>query len=160
MTTRRRFLALLGGGALVAGAAAGGYMVLPGDEPVGGPPRIRYGEEPCIQCGMIISDERFAAAWRAGRDERHFDDIGCMVAYFRKHHPEGETQYFVRDFGGDAWLDPTVAALVRAPGIKSPMSYDIAAFATRDAAVLALKNRAETAEESWAALLDGLRERG
>lgn len=160
MTTRRRFLALLGGGTLVAGAAAGGYMILPGEAPVSGAPRIRYGGEPCSQCGMIISDERFAAAWRAGREERHFDDIGCMVAHFRKHHPGGKTEYFVRDFAGDAWLDATAASLVRAPGIKSPMSYDIAAFATRDAADRAMKNRAETAEESWAALLDGLRERG
>ncbi|MFN8506069.1 MAG: nitrous oxide reductase accessory protein NosL [Dehalococcoidia bacterium] len=160
MTTRRRFLALLGTGTVVAGAAAAGYLALPGEEAPTGDPRIRYGGEPCARCGMIISDERFAAAWRAGREETHFDDIGCMVAMFRQHHPAGEVTYFVRDYSRDAWLDATAAVFVRAPGVKSPMSYDIPAFATRDAADQALKNRADTSQETWAALLDGLKERG
>jgi len=160
MMTRRRFLTLLGTGTVVAGAAAGGYLALPAEEAAAGDPRIRYGAEPCVQCGMIISDERFAAAWRAGRDERHFDDIGCMIANFRKHHPAGEVAYFVRDFGGAAWLNAAAATFVSAPGLKSPMGYDIAAFATREAAQQVMANRSGTNQETWAALIDGLKERG
>lgn len=43
------------------------------------PPTIHYGEDTCDFCGMIISEERFAAGYltQAG-EERIFDDIGNM----------------------------------------------------------------------------------
>ena len=67
---------------------------------------------------------------------------------------------FVRDFGGGTWLNAAAATFVSAPGLKSPMGYDIAAFATREAAQQVMANRSGTNQETWAALIDGLKERG
>ncbi|UCC51087.1 MAG: hypothetical protein JSV68_18550, partial [Anaerolineaceae bacterium] len=39
------------------------------------PPQIVYGQDVCERCGMIISEEKFAAAyWTAGGEARRFDD--------------------------------------------------------------------------------------
>ncbi len=161
MTTRRRFLVLLGGGTVVAVAAAGGFFLLPGEETASGLPKIKYGKEPCVHCTMIISDDRFAAAWREqGGVERHFDDVGCMVASSRQHKPGSATLYWVRDFDHDAWLDAAAAAYaVAATGIKSPMGYGVAAFASTEAAAGAVQRYSGEAA-TWAYLVDSLKERG
>ena len=160
MITRRSFLAVLGISGGAAALAAGGYLILPGDETLSGDPRIRYGKEPCSQCTMIISDERFAAAWREqGRLEHHFDDVGCMISYARKHPPAAGTAYYVHDFGAGAWLDAPSAAYVAAPGIKSPMAYDVAAFASA-AGAGAFERSQHGRRETWASLMTNLQVRG
>ncbi len=160
MATRRRFLVLLGGGTVVAVAAVGGYILLPGEETASGLPKIKYGKEACVQCTMIISDSRFAAAWREqGGIERHFDDVGCLLTYSRKHTPGSATLYWVRDFEHDAWLDAMPAAYAVAAGIKSPMGYGVAAFASTDAAAGAVQ-RYTGEPATWAYLVDNLKERG
>ncbi len=160
MATRRRFLVLLGGGTVVAVAAAGGFILLPGEETASGLPKIKYGKESCVHCTMIISDSRFTAAWREqGGVERHFDDIGCMVASSRKHTPGSEALYWVRDFDHDGWLDAMTATYAVAEGIKSPMGYGVAAFASTDAAAGAVQRYTGEAA-TWASLVDNLKERG
>ncbi|MBI5949346.1 MAG: nitrous oxide reductase accessory protein NosL [Chloroflexi bacterium] len=160
MATRRRFLVLLGGGTVVAAAAVGGYILLPGEETASGLPKIKYGRDTCVQCTMIISDTRFAAAWREqGGIERHFDDVGCMVAYFRKHSPGSATLYWVRDFEHDAWLDAQTAAYAVAAGVKSPMGYGVAAFASAPAAAGVVQRYSGEAA-TWTSLVDNLKERG
>ncbi|OUC08222.1 hypothetical protein RY27_10265, partial [Litorilinea aerophila] len=54
------------------------------------PPEIRYGEDICQECKMIISDPRFAAGYAyepvPGRYQSlSFDDIGDMLAYAARH---------------------------------------------------------------------------
>ena len=66
--------------------AVGGLLVLLtacGQDAPAGPPTVRYGQDPCAGCGMIISDDRFAAAWVDPAGEaapRLFDDGGGMGA--------------------------------------------------------------------------------
>ena len=44
------------------------------------PPDIAYGKDPCANCGMLINDPRFAAAYVTRNGQaRLFDDIGCMI---------------------------------------------------------------------------------
>jgi len=109
---------------------------------------------------MVISDDRFAAAWREGtKRERYFDDVGCMVAYTKSRRPPEGTVFFVRDFAADLWSDAESAFYMVAPGIKSPMSYDIAAFASQEAATTNERTR-DGQPQTWAGLLDTLEDRG
>ncbi|MCC6381683.1 MAG: nitrous oxide reductase accessory protein NosL [Dehalococcoidia bacterium] len=110
---------------------------------------------------MLISDERFAAAWRGpGGDEQHFDDVGCLVSHYRAHDPGANARLFVRDFGGERWLDGRTAVFVSAPGVKSPMSYNVAAFASAEAARTTLGTRTAGTIQDWVVLLRDLQGRG
>lgn len=136
MTSRRRFLVLMGSaGVLAAGAATGISLLSDDDKAVAAEPTIAYGKEACTHCGMIIDDRRFAAAWiePKGR-EVHFDDIGCLVEYREHATPPDGSRYFVHDFDHDAWLDAESATYAMSSDFHSPMAYGIAAFAGHEAA--------------------------
>lgn len=155
MVTRRRFLILLGGGVAAAGGIAAGIAALPGEE-ASAFPEIVYGEERCAFCGMQIDDPRFAAAWRTAQGtERHFDDIGCMVATYRRDRPDGDTRFFVHDYRNEAWLDGTVASYLVSPEIKTPMSWAVLAVPDEDAA-RALPVYASGTIHAWNSLLEHL----
>jgi copper chaperone NosL len=136
MVTRRRFLALLGSAGAVGVGVVSGVALLPDGSPEGdGFPVIRYGAEPCTQCGMIIDDARFAAAWsRPGGAARHFDDIGCLVTDIGAHPPPSDARLLVHDYESEAWLDARTAVFVVSPQIRTPMAYGTAAFETAAAA--------------------------
>lgn len=136
MVTRRRFLAIVGIGFPVAAASVAGIHLLPSEGTATGNPTIRYGENTCARCSMVISDPRYAAAWReeSGR-EALFDDIGCMAHQEHDVNPR-VASYFVHDNGSEAWVDALQAAyLVDTKQFVTPMAYGIAAFETRAAAV-------------------------
>jgi hypothetical protein len=91
------------------------------------PPTVRFGEEACDSCRMIISDERFAAALvTAAGDALKFDDVGCLI-----EHEAGrlrpEVTYWVRDSRGGEWLNAREATFVHSPSIDSPMGFGLAA---------------------------------
>lgn len=160
MLTRRRFLSLVAGGGAILVVGGGVYTLLPGEEKLSGDPKIRYGSEPCAQCGMVISDDRFAAAIRESSSrEYHFDDTGCMIVHARQSPPPAGAAYYVRDFAAGVWLDAPSASYVNAPGIKSPMAYDIAAFSSPSAASDFARARTGT-PDTWAQLMSSLKERG
>lgn len=92
------------------------------------PPEIRYGEDVCDHCNMIISEPRFAAAYAAESGEtRRFDDIGEMFLYAQE---SGETVrgYWVHDFQSESWLKADGATFVHDPDLTTPMGWGIAAF--------------------------------
>jgi len=101
------------------------------------PPEIMYGEDVCDLCGMIISDERFAAGLVVEEEPSHyehriFDDIGDMVVYAAD---TGErlaiVSYFVHDYESREWIDAEQATFVRSKEIRSPMGFGLAAFQER-----------------------------
>ena len=160
MLTRRRFLSLLAGGGALVAAGGGLYTLLPGEKQLSGDPQIRYGKEACTQCGMVISDDRFAAAIRESSSrEYHFDDTGCMVVYARQSPPPAGAAYYVRDFAVGGWLDAPSGSYVHSPGIKSPMAYDVAAFSSPSVASEFAKTSAAV-PSSWAQLMSSLEKRG
>lgn len=137
MLNRRQFLVLAGSAGVGAVAIALGAAALPSDEsePKSGPPEIRFGEDSCETCGMVISDVRHAAAWRPTNGKAlRFDDIGCMITLLGEEDPGPDTVFYVHDYGDESWLDASTASFAIAPGIKGPMAYGIAAFAARPAA--------------------------
>jgi copper chaperone NosL len=104
-----------------------------------GPPELQLGQTDCAQCGMTVSDDRYAAAvivqTPAGeRVARIFDDIGCMAAYLREQHDGKVLAQYVKDYNTRGWLVADQAFYVRASSIRSPMGYGLLATAGQDAA--------------------------
>ncbi|MEW5956609.1 MAG: nitrous oxide reductase accessory protein NosL [Chloroflexota bacterium] len=92
------------------------------------PPVIHYGEDMCDLCGMIISDERFAAGYitREGQDYI-FDDMGNMF----RHHLQNQAEvaaFFVHNYDDKAWIRAETAAYVLSPHLPTPMLSGLAAF--------------------------------
>lgn len=98
------------------------------------PAAVRLGEDECAACRMIISDDGFGAQLhhRSGRVE-HFDDLGCLL-YAAGTEPVDPQAVFTRAVDDAGWVRGDQAVIVRAPGIRSPMGYDLMAFADRASA--------------------------
>ena len=82
---------------------------------------------------MAVSDGRVAAALiveeKDGlRRELLFDDLGCLLAYARKHSEARTIARYVRDYGGERWLVLEQASFLRSESIPTPMRYGIVAF--------------------------------
>jgi copper chaperone NosL len=98
------------------------------------PPEIRYGQDACDRCQMIIDDARYAAAyWTQDGQARRFDDIGGMFLYEME---SGETvaAYWVHDLSDGQWLNGDEAVYVFNAGLATPMGFDLVAFADTTAA--------------------------
>ena len=103
------------------------------------PPQIYFGQDVCHECGMIISDDRFAAAAVVQHpDSTHepalFDDIGCLLTLERDDEAPVMTARYVRAFDGRTWLNCADAVYLHSRTLKTPMAFGVAAFATPDAA--------------------------
>jgi copper chaperone NosL len=113
------------------------------------PPDIRYGEDVCAECNMIISDPRYAAAYAheisAGRYEQlAFDDIGDMLVHAAKHPEHKVVGWYVHDYKSEEWLEAPSAHFVVSSEIVTPMGHGFAASATEeDAQALALETAGE-----------------
>ncbi len=114
-------------------AALGGCQT----KPAGGPPALRYGRDLCIHCGMVIVDERAAAAIRtdgpAPDQPPVFDDIGCLVDFLAKHSLT-PAEVWVKDYGTKEWIPARSATFILADGIETPMGSGLAAYASADSA--------------------------
>ena len=122
----RLFLLLLALALLVAGCAQGADEIKP--------PEIRYGEDVCVECIMIISDPRFAAAYTyevsPGRYENQlFDDIGDMLIWADKHPEHNVVAWWVHDYNTKEWVEGTEAIYMFSHSLPTPMAQGTAAFA-------------------------------
>jgi copper chaperone NosL len=107
-----------------------------------GPPDIHFGQDTCYACGMIIEDDRYAAAVVVvtgdGVVERQvFDDAGEML---ESQPPPGarDVRRYVRDAATRQWVDAARATFVRTRHLQTPMGSGIAAYADPAAARTAL----------------------
>lgn len=124
---RLAFLLLLGG-MLVGFAACSSAPNF--DEP----PEIRYGEDTCERCLMIINEARYAAAYvTADGETSRFDDIGGMIAHHRDML-EDVAVFWVHDFDTEAWLKAEDAFFVKSDEQHTPMGFGIVAFSSQDRA--------------------------
>jgi copper chaperone NosL len=106
-------------------------------EPETGPPSIRYGEDVCARCGMIVSDPRYAAAlrFRDVRGERVtiYDDVGELFLALTQPGEEEPTEVWVHDATTRAWTDGR-GALYVIGDIETPMGTRVEAHASREKA--------------------------
>lgn len=115
-------------------------------------PEIAYGEVICEQCGMIVSEEAQAAAYRlADGGLRIFDDLGDMVLY---HRINGEDVYifWVHDYQTGEWIKAPNAFYVATDDLVTPMGHGIAAF-TYEAGAEHLASEHQAPIYSWRELL-------
>lgn len=127
-----------------------------GSEPdISQPPEIRYGEDTCERCFMIINEARYAAAYVTSDGKSHlFDDIGGMLAHFEEM-ADDVAVFWVHDFETEEWLKADDAFFVES-GHITPMGYGIVAFAEEDRAKSWAANQdREASVVSFSALLSG-----
>ena len=97
------------------------------------PPVVRYGEDVCAYCNMIVSEEPHAAAAAVdpgdGRIEtRLYDDVGCLL---RDEAALRGPARWVHDLADAAWVGAESATYVKNEQLQTPMGSGVAAFATR-----------------------------
>lgn len=98
------------------------------------PPEINFGRDTCDSCGMIISDERYAAALVAADGTTEiFDDIGEMMQAVRAEGLNARRAW-VHDWDSREWIDATSATYVQGDPEATPMGTGIVAFTTKDGA--------------------------
>ncbi len=98
------------------------------------PPEIHYGEDVCEFCGMITSEERFAAGYLSSDGEEHiFDDIGDMVQAQLESKQE-ITALFVHDYEDHTWIKAETAHYTRSNNLPTPMLSGLVAFTTAEKA--------------------------
>lgn len=98
------------------------------------PPTIRYGEEPCAQCRMLIGDARYAAVLvTAAGEAQKFDDIGCLIRY-QAQHPEPSKAVWVHAYRTDEWLAADHAVFVHSEELATPMGSGFVALAADEEA--------------------------
>ncbi len=97
-----------------------------------GPPTIRYGDSVCDECGMIISDERFATTTviqgDRGPEPMLFDDFSCQLNYENSHSDLNILTRWSHDHNSSQWLSTNDAFFVRSDQLQTPMASHIAAF--------------------------------
>lgn len=98
------------------------------------PPEILYGQDVCDECDMIISEEKYAAAyWTAEGEARRFDDVGEMLVFMGENR-EPTASVWVHDVNSAAWLPADEAWFVMNSGLRTPMGTGIAVTADEQAA--------------------------
>ncbi len=105
-----------------------------GQPAAAGPPEIAFGRDTCSRCGMIISDQRFAAALTADEKEAVlFDDAGEMLMTVAGDGA-GTWRAWTQDRNEGGWLDAKSSVFVRGDAQLTPMGTGIVAFGAREAA--------------------------
>ncbi len=96
-----------------------------------GPPEIVYGRDICVECNMIISEARFATAYRlADGTDKKFDDLGDMVIHLEKTGDQ-PTDTWVHDYLTESWVEAGAAYFVPTRSVASPMGHSILSFADK-----------------------------
>jgi copper chaperone NosL len=99
------------------------------------PPEINYGRDICAACGMIVTEPRFATAYRpAGGTEKVFDDLGDMILYGREHGELETAAVWVHDFETEEWIEASDAFYVATTSTGTPMGHGILAFSDAERA--------------------------
>lgn len=98
-------------------------------------PEIAYGRDQCDECGMIISEERFASALQLKNGKyQKFDDTGEMIKYQISHADAEILAWWVHDYESLEWIRGEKAYFVKSPALQTPMGTGILTFKTMDGA--------------------------
>jgi copper chaperone NosL len=94
-----------------------------------GPPDIQVDRTACAHCTMLVSDERFAAAYETPSGEaRVFDDIGCMREALKSDASAASARLWYHDVKTGEWIRGEEAAFETSPRFKTPMGSGIVAY--------------------------------
>lgn len=132
--SRRKLLLQAVAGAVAFGALGRWKAGASGaGQPAVEPPEIAYGTARCAMCNMIVKDPEHAASLVTTEGSHAFCEIGCLLAYLKMHHPNGENVVaaLVRDWASHAWTEARTATFVRTDEVHTPMRFGLVAFAER-----------------------------
>ena len=106
-------------------AATVGLLVLRAQALPDGVRPVVWDKEACAECGMAVSDPRFAVQLQT-RDGQvvNFDDPGCLFIYIIRFDPPVHAVYF-HALDGVNWLNGEQVGFVATS--LSPMGYNLAA---------------------------------
>lgn len=113
-----------------------------GEDSLDGPPQVRLGDSVCAECGMIVSDERFATATIVEGDRGPspliFDDFNCQINFETKHADIVILTRWSHDHQSSAWFKTGEGWFVKSSQLHTPMASNMAAFTHKsDAQTLA-----------------------
>jgi copper chaperone NosL len=94
------------------------------------PRAIRYGEESCEHCRMLVADQRFGAevVLSTGR-VLVFDAVECMASFEADGtSPAPIHSRWLTDFAEGELIEASTATILRSRQIRSPMGRGLAAF--------------------------------
>lgn len=95
------------------------------------PPEILFGEDICSECGMIISEARYAAVYYTPTGEaRRFDDIDGMLTHHTRQQEE-VADFWVHDYETEQWIIADQACFVSVDELHTPMGFSLVAFSDR-----------------------------
>lgn len=128
-----------------------------------GPPELRVGRDQCLECGMLISEDRCAAVIlmeRGGaREHAVFDDVGCLLDWLGETHdpPARALETFLREYDARTWIPAHSAVVLRADPdrLHTPMGSGIVAFANAAAADARQREFGGTVTDYAALVADG-----
>lgn len=97
-----------------------------------GPPTLLLGDTVCDECGMIVSDERFATATTTqgvrGPEPRMFDDFNCQKNFERANPGLAILERWSHDYMTMEWGPTEDMCFLRSRGLRTPMGSGAAAF--------------------------------
>lgn len=133
MRQRGRHIEIQFPGSIVPKAAAVLLIFLSGCSD--GPVPIRFGEDACDYCKMIIIDKNFGGELITSKGKVYrFDDTRCIVDFINSGKADKTTSeiYFLVYNGGGSFIRSDSALLMKSDELHSPMGGNVAAL--RDAA--------------------------
>ena len=102
-----------------------------------GPVEVKWDQDNCARCRMMLSDRNFAAQIRYFPEGKRskavkFDDLGCATLWLQDQQwkDDPKTQVWVTDHRSGEWIDARKATYIRKN--NSPMGYDLGAQAETD----------------------------
>ncbi|MBK6984296.1 MAG: nitrous oxide reductase accessory protein NosL [Bacteroidetes bacterium] len=101
------------------------------------PDPIKLNSDNCDNCGMTISNPKFAAVLFTTKGRTYkFDDISCLLDYKNDNKEKAiNAGLYVASFLSDYKLLPVETAIyIKGDNVKSPMGGNIAAFNDRESA--------------------------
>lgn len=101
------------------------------------PDAIKLNSDNCDNCGMTISNPKFAAILFTAKGRTYkFDDISCLLDYKNENKEKAiGAGLYVSNFLSDNELLPVeIAIYIKGENIKSPMGGNIAAFENKEIA--------------------------
>lgn len=103
-----------------------------GEDKTTGAIEVRWDREICARCAMAVSDRKYSAQVRGGREGKKakvykFDDVGCAVIWLDKQNwkDDARTEIWVNDHRDGKWINAKTAWYVKMN--NTPMDYGLGA---------------------------------
>lgn len=98
------------------------------------PAKVVLGQDMCVECGMVVSDARFATQVLSKTGKAYkFDSIECMVAFLAGDELAKDQIHsiWVSDYlKPGTWLRAEEARYLQSANLRSPMGLNLSAFKT------------------------------